>query len=912
MNHGICLRVRSIAILAVIVVFVLQTFALAAPIQPPQAQPTGPKIWLGERQQLPMQAGGAPTAAALLAGHAAIAAPAAQPLSLTTGDVDEDGIADLLVGYAGHISIQRGNLDAFAPQSDASLQAIGREEFPAPFLPQSSTLATPVNPDFIAVGHFTGSGHNDLVIAAIGGTALYVFSGDGKGNFAAPQTVNLPGGVTALAAGDFGAYGQFTTVLVGTKGVGKSFSLVVMAGSSQGLTATGAFPVSAAPSSIDFANFGGIGRDAAFLAGGQIFILRSSSMQVVPVSLSVSVRAFALGSFIFDRSGGTQIAVLAADGSVQIAARSEFDPRTYTVEEFSAIRQAKVLHEAPPLGPLATFPTQWEIVDTFPGVGTLAPGQTPVFFRTRVSSNGADDIMWLNAGNGQMAVISHPDVPPGAQTFAPGQVSIKPYSGAPVNALPLRINIDGRPGILAIHQGEAAPSMSMPIPDPTFTVNRFDDPVPASPITNACNGVANDCSLREAVLRANAPPTNTTDTIQLSAGTYTLTRGRIATPLYDARTGTLNITDSVNIAGTVDGNGNPTSIITWGALTSGNSVDMVIAVNEDIPSATVPTTTDATASISNVIIENGVNHGLHGNDGDGGCMEFDTGTSGNATLTLTNVVIQNCATLQGGGGGLVIFNFVNHNNNGFATISNSTFQNNSAVDSPSSGAGGGIALSNDARMVMTNSKVLNNLATQVIGGQKGQGGGIMAFFPNGKFTGNPETLIHSSTISGNKAAGFGGGMQTQARLQIDQGTVISNNVAGIDSSNTPVPAQDGGGLYINNFPAVSCPVTLICDATLTHVTITGNTATGNGGGIFNGNAGTFPNAAGPLSITFSRLANNSATGVGSNLKNGGTAVTATDNWWGTNAVAATINTSGGGTTTFDPFIVLTQMPHKQR
>ena len=105
---------------------------------------------------------------------------------------------------AGHVSIQRGNLDAFAPQSDASFQAIARGQFPAPFLAQSSTLATPVNPDFMAVGHFTGSGHNDLVIAAKGGSALYVFAGDGKGNFAAPQTVNLPGGVTAMLGGDLG------------------------------------------------------------------------------------------------------------------------------------------------------------------------------------------------------------------------------------------------------------------------------------------------------------------------------------------------------------------------------------------------------------------------------------------------------------------------------------------------------------------------------------------------------------------------------------------------------------------------------------------------------------------------------------------------------------------------------------
>jgi len=203
-KHGLCLRVCSISILALIVFSMLQTFAIAAPIQVPQAQPAGPRIWLGERQQLPMQAGGAPGGASLLGGHAALSPAAVQPLALTTGDVDEDGIPDLLVGYAGQISILRGNVDAFAPQSDASFQAIGNGQFPSPFLAQSITLATPVNPDFMAVGHFTASGHNDLVIAARGGTALYVFAGDGKGNFAPPQTVNLPGGVTAMLGGKLG------------------------------------------------------------------------------------------------------------------------------------------------------------------------------------------------------------------------------------------------------------------------------------------------------------------------------------------------------------------------------------------------------------------------------------------------------------------------------------------------------------------------------------------------------------------------------------------------------------------------------------------------------------------------------------------------------------------------------------
>jgi hypothetical protein len=583
-----------------------------------------------------------------------------------------------------------------------------------------------VSPDFIAIGNFTGNGEQDLVIAARGGNALYVFPGDSKGGFGNPQTVALPGGVTALAAGDFGNSGQFTTVLVGVKGIGKSSSLVALGGSFRGLTVTGTFPLSAAVSSIDFANFGGTGRDAALLAGGQIFILRSSSMQVVPVSLPVSARAFALGSFIFFFIVGMHIALLVAYGSVQIAARSEFD-RAPTRWEFGAIRQAKCFIKRLPWVRWPPSQLRGRLWIRSPALALFPLARLPCFSAREVSSNGADDIMWLNAGNSQMAVISHADVRPGAPTLR-GQVSIKPYTGSPINALPIRLNIDGRPGVLAIHQGEAAPSMLMPIPDPTFTVNRFDDPVPASPITGACNGVANDCSLREAVLRANALAG--TDTIQLAAGTYTLTRGRIASPAYDAVTGTLNINDSVNITGTVDGGGNPTSIITWGALTSGLSVDMVMAVNEDISILS-----NATASISNVVIQNGVNHGVHGNDGDGGCMEFDTGTSGNANLTLTNVIIQNGDTLQGGGGGLVAFNFLAHNNNGFVTISNSTIQNNSAVDTPSSGPGGGIALSNDTRMVMTNSKVLNNNATQVIGDKNGQGGEIMAFFKYGNFTG---------------------------------------------------------------------------------------------------------------------------------------------------------------------------------
>jgi uncharacterized repeat protein (TIGR01451 family) len=850
-----------------------------------QATATGPKIWLQDNRPLAVVHTGAAVQNPGLMG-------AAQPLSLASGDIDGDGVADLLVGYSapggGVIAVHRGNLDAFAPQSDASLQAIGRGEFPSPFLSDAQTFSIPVTPDFLALGNFTGDGQRDLIIAARGSNTLYIFPGDGKGGFGTPQTVGVPGGVTSLAAGEFGPSAQFSTVLIGTKGSGKNFSLIVLGGSYQGLNMSGAFPLKAEASSFDFGNFGG-GNDVAFLSGGQIFILRSSTLQLSQVSLPFTVRALAVGSFMFDRSGGAQIAALAGDGSVNIVARNEFDPRTYTVEEFNSIRQARLLNQQVPLLPQQSFPANgWKVVESLPSVGTIAPGQAPVFFRTRVSSNGGDDVMWLNAGNSRMAVISHADVQPGTQTFAPGTVSIKPYSGQAINALPMRTNIDGRPGVVAIHQGEAAPSVSMPIPDPTFFPNRFDDIAPRGTGVTCLNttGVdaSGDCTLREAIIKANA--TAGTDNITLQAGTYTLTRGRIASPAYDAQTGTLNVNDSLNITGAVDGSGNPTSIITWGAsLTNGTSVDMVMAVNEDITILS-----NATASITNVIIQNGVNHGTHGNDGDGGCMEFDTGTSGAATLTLTNVTLQNCSTLQGNGGGLANFNFLVATGTGQAIINNSTIQNNSVSDTslpgPNTSVGGGIWISDPSRATITNSKILNNSATQTSGGS-GFGGGIEQT-SKGTPGETPQSIIHSSTISGNKSAFQGGGMRALGNLLIDQGTVISNNLNGQNGAG----AANGGGLFLN-------PATASLTQTLSKVTITGNTSSGTGGGVATGAIG-----AGAVTISFSRLANNTATTSGSNLENLGATSTVTNNWWGTNAASTTIHTTAG-TTTFDPFIVLT-------
>jgi hypothetical protein len=802
-----------------------------------------------------------------------------QPVSMTSGDLDADGFEDLVVGYStgsgGFISIHRGNIDAFAPQSDASFQAIGRGEFPSPFLLEAKVFSVPVSPDFIALGNFIGGGNKDLAVAAQGGSVLYIFPGDREGNFGAPQTVDLADGVTALAAGDFG--GSHMPALI----VGMSRSLAVYVSTAEGLSELASLPLAAPPSNILFGEFGDPGPDVAFLSGGKVQILRSSNMQLATVSLPVPTRAFALGSFLYDRNGGSQIALIAPDGSVQIAVRNEFDPRTYTLEEFRAIRRAKLTEQpSPSFVPALSFPGNgWKIIESFPGAASLGAGQAPLVFRTRVSINGADDVMVLNAFSGRLTLISHPDLPPGAQTFLPGQVSLRPYSGTPIMALPMRVNVDGRPGVMALHRGEIAPSMIMPIPDPTYTVNRTDDPTPASPITSACNGVANDCSLREAILRANG------DTVMVPAGTYTLSIAKVANDCT-GNFGALSAEHTVTITGA----GQNSTIIQAGttAYSAGtaNGVDMVLNVNEDLATTNCPVT-NATASISNLTLQNGHNRGTQGWDGDGGCMEFDTGTNGTATLTLTNVTLQNCDTTQGNGGGLANFNYVVPTGSGQATISNSIIQGNTASTTLNNNPadGGGIFVTDASRITMTSSQVLNNVAKQ-IGTGSGFAGGLY-ILSKGTPGQTPQTQIHSSTISGNQAAFQGGGIWDTANLLIDQGTVIINNKNGQSGT-----AVDGGGLFINGPASLSI--------TLTGVTITGNQSTGTGGGISAGAGG----GTAPVTISFSRFAGNTAGTTGSNLENLGSVITATDNWWGTNAPSGTIHTSAG-TTTFAPFIVLT-------
>ena len=143
-------------------------------------------------------------------------------------------------------------------------------------------------------------------------------------------------------------------------------------------------------------------------------------------------------------------------------------------------------------------------------------------FRTRISSNGADDLAFMSAS--KLSVLAHLDADPRT-----GIVIDRTDLAADVAAaMPVRVNIDGRPGIVFVPRGETAPQAMMPLPDPTFTVNTTSDTVDKNPGDGVCADINNQCSLRAAIMEANAFPG--TDTIMVPNGTYTLTIAR-AEPL---------------------------------------------------------------------------------------------------------------------------------------------------------------------------------------------------------------------------------------------------------------------------------------------------------------------------------------------------------------------------------------------
>src|SRR6185503_9342925 len=280
----------------------------------------------------------------------------------------------------------------------------------------------------------------------------------------------------------------------------------------------------------------------------------------------------------------------------------------------------------------------------------------------------------------------------------------------------------------------AASQSSAPRPlfTTTFDVDRTDDTAGAS----ACTVAPNDCSLRGAIIAANADPNADPVTINLQpATTYNLTLTN-ATQENAAATGDLDITTTLHSVTIVGGgsSGPNASIIDASALNAGTTRDRAFHI----------TASCVTAIFQNLVIQNG----KAADDGTSGkstnpASQNSAGTGGGVlnnggSLTLTNVKIQSCeaigkgdtivnqhTTLEALGGGLASLA-----GTGNVIISGTTFTANNATggnggnfnNGDGSAAKGGALYLDNGTLNMTLSQIENSAASGGDGGDQDQNG----------------------------------------------------------------------------------------------------------------------------------------------------------------------------------------------
>lgn len=115
-------------------------------------------------------------------------------LSLARADVDRNGVADLVAGYAsgekGFLMLYRGNPPFSLKQDDATFQ---EQEF---------LTELPVIPDYLFAVDVDGDGGEDLIVAAQDDVRMYLLPGDAKGNFGDPKVWELDGPLQTILAAD--------------------------------------------------------------------------------------------------------------------------------------------------------------------------------------------------------------------------------------------------------------------------------------------------------------------------------------------------------------------------------------------------------------------------------------------------------------------------------------------------------------------------------------------------------------------------------------------------------------------------------------------------------------------------------------------------------------------------------------
>ena len=408
----------------------------------------------------------------------------------------------------------------------------------------------------------------------------------------------------------------------------------------------------------------------------------------------------------------------------------------------------------------------------------------------------------------------------------------------------------------------------------TFSVTRFDDPTP-----NAC--APGDCSLREAVIAANAAAG--ADTIAIQGGVYTLTipDSTEAADALDASQGDLDVTDALTIQGNVEFSNPSFPTIDAGArFTAGAAISVstpgttarVFQVASTSLAVHTARITGGSANQGAGILVDGGSLNLSGSQVSGNVANGTCCGGGIAAIrsdvTLNHTAVSDNAVAQCCGGGIYnesstvtlgngsdltnndafgccgagVHNWTDPSAARTATLSivNSAFLGNDVRDC----CGGAIYNEGGSPTVVTITAGLfrnNSASDDCCGGaiySKGTAAAVTAsgtrfesntsasccggaVYNEGTFTLEKSTLIDNSVTSccGGGVATIGPSSSTTLR-----NVTVSGNAAGTEPGQPSLPSA--GGLYLDSG-----------QMTLDHVTVANNTGSNGASSIANGDVG---------------------------------------------------------------------------
>lgn len=282
----------------------------------------------------------------------------------------------------------------------------------------------------------------------------------------------------------------------------------------------------------------------------------------------------------------------------------------------------------------------------------------------------------------------------------------------------------------------------------TFTVTRLDDPLP-----NGCSPA--DCSLREAMIAANANPG--TDRIVLAAGTHVLSRTQATGSGGSQSGGPLQPLESVQI----EGAGVGLTLIRWQA--GSTHANPLIQVESSVSAPLA-------LELSGLALAGGRGE-------QGGCIRMISSSLDRHLLSLEQVRISGCASGSGGAAYLA---------NTHLLMGDTTIEANTARFD-----GGALHLMGSTSVDTRRLTLANNQASRNGGAVALDGNGIIGWHTNVVWRD-----AGRSRISDNSAGGVGGGIVVQGTSSLNIAT--GDDVATGDwlqiSSNR---ARSGGGVSLN-------------------------------------------------------------------------------------------------------------------